>query len=146
MSNRTDAVLAEARTWLGTPYHHMGRLKGIGVDCAGFVEQVFHAVLDWPLGAWDHYPEDWNHHRDEERLLDGLAPRCRAAINPKPGDIVAFKLGRTFAHAGIVTAWPQFIHAMGSTRGGGCVEIADADQPPFKGRAARFFRPRRFIA
>ena len=28
-------IVAEARTWLGTPFHHQGRLKGVGVDCAG---------------------------------------------------------------------------------------------------------------
>ena len=27
-------IVAEAMTWLGTPYHHRGKLKGIGVDCA----------------------------------------------------------------------------------------------------------------
>ncbi len=28
-------VVRVARTWLGTPYHHQGRVKGAGVDCAG---------------------------------------------------------------------------------------------------------------
>src|SRR4051812_47036512 len=35
---RTRAeILAEARSWRGTPYHEMGRLKGVGVDCVGVV-------------------------------------------------------------------------------------------------------------
>ena len=33
---REDFVSA-ARSYLGTPFHHQGRLKGIGVDCAGLV-------------------------------------------------------------------------------------------------------------
>jgi cell wall-associated NlpC family hydrolase len=28
------AVVAEARSWLGTPFHHQGRVKAAGVDCA----------------------------------------------------------------------------------------------------------------
>lgn len=31
------AVVTEARTWLGTPFHHQARLKGVGVDCVGLV-------------------------------------------------------------------------------------------------------------
>ena len=30
-------VVRMARTWLGTPYHHQGRVKGAGVDCGGLV-------------------------------------------------------------------------------------------------------------
>lgn len=30
-------IVAEARSYIGTPYHHQGRLKGVGVDCAGIV-------------------------------------------------------------------------------------------------------------
>jgi len=33
-------ILDEARTWIGTPYHHQGRLKGVGVDCAGLIVMV----------------------------------------------------------------------------------------------------------
>lgn len=32
-----DQVIAVARTWLGTPYHHQGRLKHVGVDCIGLI-------------------------------------------------------------------------------------------------------------
>lgn len=28
--------VATALSYVGTPYHHHGRLKGIGVDCATF--------------------------------------------------------------------------------------------------------------
>ena len=32
-----DSIVAEARTWLDTPYLHQGRRKGHGVDCLGLV-------------------------------------------------------------------------------------------------------------
>ena len=36
---RMDAV-AEARTWIGTPFRHQGCLKGVACDCIGLVKGV----------------------------------------------------------------------------------------------------------
>lgn len=33
-------IVAQARTWLGTPFHHQARLKGKGCDCLGLVVGV----------------------------------------------------------------------------------------------------------
>lgn len=30
-------LLAIARSWIDTPYHHQGRIKGVGVDCIGLI-------------------------------------------------------------------------------------------------------------
>ena len=38
-----DAVVAEAKTWLGTPWRHMQRIKGVGVDCANLPAAVYEA-------------------------------------------------------------------------------------------------------
>ncbi|MBK5911472.1 hypothetical protein CCR85_08205 [Rhodothalassium salexigens] len=32
-----ETIVALARRWLGTPWHHQGRVRGVGVDCAGLV-------------------------------------------------------------------------------------------------------------
>lgn len=34
---RRRAVIAEARTWLGTPFRHQAKVKGLGCDCAQLV-------------------------------------------------------------------------------------------------------------
>ena len=39
-----EQIVAEARTWLDTKYHHLGRVKNAGVDCAGLIIGVAHAV------------------------------------------------------------------------------------------------------
>lgn len=39
-------VVQEARTWVGTPYHHQARLKGVGVDCIGL-----EIGAGWELGS-----------------------------------------------------------------------------------------------
>ena len=40
---RTDIII-EARSWMGTPYRHQGRMKGIGADCAGIVIGIANAL------------------------------------------------------------------------------------------------------
>lgn len=37
-------IVAEARSWLDTPFRHQGRVRGVGVDCAGVVVQVGQAL------------------------------------------------------------------------------------------------------
>ena len=109
---RRSAVVAAAEAWLGTPYHHMGRVKGGGTDCLMLLAEVYEAAgvvlrLDVPF-----YPPDWNLHRDAERYLDGVM-RYAVAIEgpPEAGDVAVFKFGRCYAHGAIVTAWPLLIHA-----------------------------------
>ena len=38
--NQRQRVVAEAETWLRTPYHHMGRIKGGGIDCPTLLAEV----------------------------------------------------------------------------------------------------------
>ncbi len=74
---RRTAVVAEASTWLRTPYHHMGRVKGGGTDCLMLLAEVYEAA-----GVVSHvevpfYPPDWHLHRGVERYLDGLMRYAR---------------------------------------------------------------------
>lgn len=49
------AVVAEARSWIGTPVKHQGRRKGVGADCLGLIEQVGLAT-----GALPALPADYD--------------------------------------------------------------------------------------
>jgi cell wall-associated NlpC family hydrolase len=137
MSQRS-LVVAEAETWLRTPYHHMGRVKGAGTDCLMLLAEVYEAAgvvahVDVPF-----YPPDWNLHREAERYLEGLMSFAREIDGPpKRGDVAIFKFGRCFAHGVIVVCWPRLIHAWCDAG----VVYADADQPPLIVRPVRFFDP-----
>jgi len=97
------AILAEARTWLGTPYHHAADVKGVGVDCAMLMVRVFCDLeLVEPFDPRP-YTRDWMLHRDEERYLGFLLARARDVAAPEPGDVMLFRFGRCFSHGGIVT-------------------------------------------
>ena len=65
-------VVTEAASWLRTPYHHMGRVKGGGVDCLMLLAEVYEAVGVIPHVEIPFYPPDWHLHRGVERYLEGL--------------------------------------------------------------------------
>lgn len=105
------AVVAEALTWLGTPYHHQADVKGAGVDCAMILVRVFHTVGLIPDIDPRPYPPDWHMHRDAERYLGWVQQYADEVTTPQPGDIVMFQFGRCVAHGAIVIDWPLAIHA-----------------------------------
>jgi cell wall-associated NlpC family hydrolase len=131
-------VIKEAREWLRTPYHHMGRIKGGGADCLTLLVEVYQAAGVIPALEVPFYPPDWNLHRDAERYLKGVMRYARElGGQPAEADIAVFKFGRCFAHGAIVVAWPRLIHAWCEAG----VVYGDAHQPPLLGRPVRFFDP-----
>ena len=158
MDPRRDFVVAEAESWLRTPYHHMARIKGAGADCLTLLAEVYEKAGVIPHVEVPFYPPDWNLHRDAERYLEGVTryaseipycadnapPRGRAASGeaalrrePLPGDVAVFKFGRCFAHGAIVLGWPRLIHAWHSAG----VVYADAMQGQLALRPVRIFDP-----
>ena len=53
------AVLAEARSWLGTPYRHQASRKGVGCDCLGLVRGVWRTLDGTEPEAPGPYAADW---------------------------------------------------------------------------------------
>ena len=91
--NLADRIVAEARSWIGTPYHHATSLKGIGCDCLGLVRGVWRAVLGPEPEAAGPYSPDWAEAGGEERLL-WAARRHMVEIDPAdlaPGDVLLFR-------------------------------------------------------
>lgn len=108
-----EAVIAEARSWADTPFHHRARVKGEGVDCGQLSVAAYQAAEKLPP---DYEPPDYSHqhhlHRRDEfylRIIEDLGGR--QVERPSPGDLAIWKIGRTFSHAAIVIAWPRIIHA-----------------------------------
>jgi NlpC/P60 family putative phage cell wall peptidase len=96
-------VVAAARSWIGTPYHHAADVKGHGVDCAMLLVRVYCDLgLVEPFDPRP-YTRDWFLHRDEERYRDHLFARAHEVCAPGLGDVMLFRLGRCFAHGGIVS-------------------------------------------
>lgn len=125
-------VVAEARTWIGTPFHSGGRLKGVGVDCGQMPLLVYEAVGVIPHYDSGYYPPDYHlHHSEEWYLL--IVERFGEPIPgpPRAGDFALWKFGRCFSHGGIVVDWPRVIHA---SNGVGKVLEDDSQQAFFRDR------------
>ena len=54
-----EQILACARSWLGTPWRHQGRLKGVAVDCGGLILGVGKelGLLDFDTRAYGRIPD-----------------------------------------------------------------------------------------
>jgi NlpC/P60 family putative phage cell wall peptidase len=127
-----NAIVAEARSWIGTPYHHQASVKHVGCDCLGLVRGVWRALVGPEPEAIPGYSSDWGEVSGQETLL-AAARRHLIEIDPaaaRPGDILVFRMrpGRMAKHAGIVVgcAGPEggnlkFIHAQ---EGGPVCELA----------------------
>jgi len=114
MSNALrEQIVAEALTWLDTPYHHHGRIKGVGVDCAQILLAVYADALQLaPQLDVGTYSTQWHLHRSEEVYLDWLAlAGAHRVEQPQPGDMAMWRFGRTFSHSGICVAEGEFVHA-----------------------------------
>ncbi|MGI8527379.1 MAG: peptidase P60 [Pseudolabrys sp.] len=101
-------IIAEARSWIGTPYRHQASLKGAGCDCLGLIRGVWRAVIgDEPERAPPYAP-DWAEAGGEESLAGAgfrhLTPVARDAF--LPGDVLLFRWRAHLPakHAAIVTS------------------------------------------
>jgi cell wall-associated NlpC family hydrolase len=130
-------IIAEARSWLRTPWHHEGRTKGVGVDCAQFLIGVYVAAGLVDEFQTDQYPPDWHLHRDEPRFLAYLLQYAEQVNSPLPGDVCMFKYGRHAAHGSIVVDWPLVVHAY---KDDGMVVLTDVLASPLRERVDGFFR------
>lgn len=131
-----DAVVKEAESWLGTPYHHRARVKGVGVDCANLILAVFESI-----GALDHvdpeYPRDWHLNRGEERFIAWLEQLGAKRVDtPRKGDVGVWRYGRLYSHGGIFISEVDVIH---SYFGMGVIKTR-IDQDPLAGRLVQFWR------
>ena len=97
------AIVAAARSWIGTPYHNCADVKGAGVDCGMLLVRVFVDSGLVPPFEPRPYPADWHLHRGEERYLGFVFDRAAEVVAPQPGDVAVFRFGRCYSHGGIVT-------------------------------------------
>ncbi|MFN3659580.1 MAG: NlpC/P60 family protein [Pseudolabrys sp.] len=132
-------IVAEARSWIGTPYRHQASLKGVGCDCLGLVRGVWRAVLGEEPERAPPYAPDWADAARGEPLAEAAA-RHLVAIAPEAfadGDVLLFRwrVNLPAKHAAIVSAPGRMIHAHD---GAAVAEVALA--PWWRRRLAFAFR------
>lgn len=109
-------IIAAARDWLGTPYHHQASVRGVGADCLGLVRGVWLDVYGRTAEIPPVYSRDWAEATGEETLIAAAARHLvpTGTADARAGDVVVFRLrqGLVAKHAGILTSATSFIHAM----------------------------------
>lgn len=112
------AVVAEARSWIGTPYHHQASLKGVGCDCLGLVRGVWRALHGDEPEVMPSYSPDWAEVRARETLAEAagrhMVPVALSAV--RPGDVLLFAMKdhAPAKHCTIISAPDLMIHAIES--------------------------------
>ena len=112
-------VVALARAWLGTPYHHQASALGAGADCIGLVRGVYRSLYGSEAMPVPAYSRDWAEATGEETLLS-VARLQLTEIEPRnarAGDVLVFRYRPRFVakHAGILASDPSaptLIHAI----------------------------------
>src|SRR5205085_9341538 len=133
------SIVAEARSWIGTPYLHQASLKGVGCDCLGLVRGIWRAVLGAEPEAVPAYAPDWADASNSETLADAAARHLTAiaVADVRAGDLLLFRWRTGFAakHDAIATAPDLMVHAHD---GAAVAEVAIA--PWWRRRLAYSFR------
>lgn len=118
LSRDQKKILAEARTWLGTPYSYAKEEKGVGTDCSGFVMKVYESATGEKLP------------RNSARQAEYCRPVKKKDL--QPGDLVFFATGKDpkrVSHVGIMIDGEQFVHAS-SSKGVVISRLAGSYYPP----------------
>jgi NlpC/P60 family putative phage cell wall peptidase len=124
-AERSAAIIAAARGWMGTPYRHQASLKGVGADCLGLVRGVWREVM----GAEPEMPPAYAPGWAEEGGTEAMAEAARRHLIEIPytdyeaGDVLLFRWRPHLPakHAGIASGRARMIHAQ---EGAAVTEIA----------------------
>ncbi|MFC3086635.1 peptidase [Tabrizicola soli] len=140
----TCLVVAEARSWIGTPYLHQASAQGAGADCLGLLRGLWRSIHGKEPEAVPPYTEDWAEPDRREVLLEAARRWLveRPLALEAPGDVLLFRMrsGGIAKHLGIqseIGTEARFIH---SYSGQGVVE-SPLSQPWRRRIAARFAFP-----
>jgi cell wall-associated NlpC family hydrolase len=113
-------VVEVARTFINTRYHHHGKVKGVGVDCATFLALVFAEAGVIPPVDIENYSNQWHLHHDEPLYENAVVANGGRIVDAGtgPGDIILYFQGKQFAHGAIITRLDplRIIHAYAPSR------------------------------
>lgn len=107
MTIATD-IVTHARGWLGTPFHHQARLKGVGCDCLGLIVGVVNELglkdaQGTPLAAYDEVT--YSREPDGAYLIEKLVGLLDEVpvVDMQAGDLALFRVRENPQHLAILT-------------------------------------------
>lgn len=130
---KRSEIIAKAREYVGTPFQHQGRLKGIALDCVGLplcvgedlgiIDRTGVPVLKTDNANYSSQPLDAFVHLEIQR-------RLFQKESIEPGDVITLCVPRIPCHVAIVSGTPGNLYMIHAYEGyatkkmprGGCVE------------------------
>lgn len=117
-------VVAAARGWIGTPYAHQHRMKGVAVDCGGLVIGIVRELglfpADFDINGYARTPDGVSLVAYCDEHMDRI-PRSRM----QPGNIICGRFDKDPQHIAILGDYLHgglsIIHALNRANGKGCV-------------------------
>jgi cell wall-associated NlpC family hydrolase len=121
-----EAIVAEAREWIGTPFAHGQMLKHVGCDCVGLIAGVAFALGMPEARKWkaDQRFRGYGPLPDPAKLLAACAEYLdEIPVNEaRLGDILQYSFQKEPMHFAIISReQPQYV-IHGYQRAGGVVE------------------------
>lgn len=123
MTTRAE-VVAEARRWLDTPFHHQGRMRGVGVDCGGLIGGVAVALGILPADWWQSTFDPLHGGYGRQPSHGRLQAICEAFMQrigideAEAADVVLMRFRTEPQHLGILADYRHgglsIVHALGS--------------------------------
>jgi NlpC/P60 family putative phage cell wall peptidase len=109
MADRTkNNIVIQARTWIGTPFHHQARLKGKGCDCLGLIVGVVDELglkdkNDQPLSGYDEVT--YSKEPDGAYLMEKLTALLDEVpiVEARAGDLALFTVRNNPQHMAFLT-------------------------------------------
>lgn len=114
-SSMANSIITEALTWVGTPYRHQGRRKGVGCDCLGLLIGVWEAIYGEAPEEPGPYAPDWAEAGGVDSFLEAARRHCREKppADMAAGDLILFRWRPHLSakHAAILISPDRFVHA-----------------------------------
>lgn len=118
-----EQIIAEARSWIGTPVAHQGQRRAVAADCKGFIVGVTQALGMPEAASVAALERNYQWGFKGNRLFAGLAATLIRVAEPEPADLLAIMMGRDTSprHLALLTRPGWIIHAYG----GGVGRVAE---------------------
>jgi NlpC/P60 family putative phage cell wall peptidase len=138
-------IIAEARSWIGTPYQHQASCKGAGADCLGLLRGVWRCCIGPEPETPPAYTPDWSETDGVERLLQA-AHRHLVPVgldDLRSGDVLVFRMRAESVakHVGLLVRLPGKPDSMVHAHSGHGVVETWLTQPWQRRLAAAFRLP-----
>lgn len=122
-----DQIVAEARSWIHTPFIWQASLKGVGCDCKGLMVGIARELGMPEAETIDARIDNYEHTFSPDRLLAGLEATLIRVDRAQPGDLIAMPMGPQPGprHLAVLTESGRILHSMG----GGLGFVAEVQGP-----------------